>query len=186
MTDCYFTGISKQLITVSSSLKILGAFQKSLFLSQRNTSQSKKSRYKSMLEYPVQRFNIQISSIHTRNIYFSFTDYTKAFDFVGHSKQWKILEAIRIPDLLTCLRRTLCAGQEATVRTGHGTTDWFKIGKGVHQGCILSPCSFNLCAEFQLSSVSQSCWTLCDPMNRSTPGLPVHHQLPEFTQTPVH
>ena len=86
MTDCYFTGISKQLITVSSSLKILGAFQKSLFLSQRNTSQSKKSRYKSMLEYPVQRFNIQISSIHTRNIYFSFTDYTKAFDFVGHSK----------------------------------------------------------------------------------------------------
>ena len=64
-----------------------------------------------------------------KNFYFSFIDYTKAFDFVGHSKQWKILEAIRIPDLLTCLRRTLCAGQEATVRTGHGTTDWFQIRK---------------------------------------------------------
>ena len=87
---------------------------------------------------------------------------------------------------LTCLLRNLYAVQETTVRTGHGTTDWFQTEKGVHQGCILSPCSFNLCAEFQLSSVSQSCWTLCDPMNRSTPGLPVHHQLPEFTQTPVH
>ena len=164
-----------------------------------------------------------------------------------------------IPDHLTCLLRNLYAGQEATVRTGHGTTDWFQIGKGVRQGCILSPCLFNLYAEYiirnarldeaqagikisgrninnlrytddttlmaeseelksflmklkeesekvglkfniqktkilasgpissvQSSSVAQSCPTLCNPMNRSTPGLPVYHQLPEFTQTHVH
>ena len=169
---------------------------------------------------------------------------------------WKILKEMGIPDPLTCLLRNLHAGQEATVRTGHGTTDWFQIGKGVHQCCILSLCLFNLYAEyimrnagleqaqagikisgrninnlkyaydttlmaeteeelksllmkvkeetekvglklniqktqdygiqshsFQFSSVTQSCLTLCDPMNRSTPGLPVHHQLPEFTQT---
>ena len=81
----------------------------------------------------------------------------------------------------------LYAGQEATVRTGHGTTDLFQIGKGVRQGCILSPCLFNLYAESnQIRSVAQSCPTLCNPVNRSTPGLPVHHQLPEFTQTQVH
>ena len=94
-----------------------------------------------------------------------------------------------LPDHLTCLLRNLYAGQEATVRTGHGTTDWFQVGKGIHQGCILSPCLFNLYAEFssvQFSSVAQSCLTLCNPMNCSTPGLPVHHQLPEFTQTHVH
>ena len=131
------------------------------------------------------------------------------------------------------LEKNLYAGQEATVRTGHGTTDLFQIGKGVCQDCILSPCLFNLYAEYimrnagveraqagikiagrninnlryaddttlmaeseeelksplmkvQLSSVAQSCPTLCDPMNRSTPGFPVHHQLPEFTQTHVH
>ena len=167
---------------------------------------------------------------------------------------------MRIPDLLTCLLRNLYAGQEKTVRTGHGTTDWFQVGKGVLQGCILSLCLFNLYAEYimqnaglneahseikiagrninnfryaddttlmaeseeelksllikvkeesekvglklniqktkimasgpissdQFSSVAQSCPTLCDPMNCSTPGLPVHHQLPEFTQTYVH
>ena len=117
----------------------------------------------------------------------------------------------------------LYADQEATVRTGHGTTDWFQIGKGVRQGCILSPCLFNLYAEYimrnagleetqagikisrrninhlryaddntlmagsdQIRSIAQSCPTLWDPMNRSTPGLPVHHQLLEFTQTHVH
>ena len=85
-----------------------------------------------------------------------------------------------IPDHLTCLLRNLQASQEATVRTGHGTTDWFQIGKGVHKGCILSPCLFNLYAEF--SSV-QSRPTLCDPMDCNMPGLPAHHQLPEFTQT---
>ena len=77
-----------------------------------------------------------------------FTDYTKAFECVDHNKLWKILKEMGIPDYLTCLLRNLYAGQEATVRTGHGTTDWFKIGKGVRQGCILSPCLFNLYAEY--------------------------------------
>ena len=80
-------------------------------------------------------------------IYFCFIDYAKAFDCVDHNKLWKILQEMRIPDNLTCLLRNLYAGQEATVRTGHGTTDWFQIGKGVRQGCILSPCLLNLYAE---------------------------------------
>ena len=75
-----------------------------------------------------------------KNIYFCFIAYAKAFDSVDHNKLRKILQEMGIPDHLTCLLRTLCASQEATVRTGHGTTDWFQIGKGVHQGCILSPC----------------------------------------------
>ena len=83
-----------------------------------------------------------------KNIYFCFIDYTKAFDSVDHNKLWKILQEMGIPDHLTCLLRNLNAGQEATVRTRHGTTDWFQIGKGVHQGCILSPCLFNLYAEY--------------------------------------
>ena len=80
-----------------------------------------------------------------KNIYFSFNDYGKAFDCVDHNKVWKILKEIGIPDHLTCLLRNLYAGQEATVRTGQGTTDRFQIGKGV---CILSPCLFNLYAEY--------------------------------------
>ena len=80
-----------------------------------------------------------------KNIYFCVIVYTKAFDCVDHKKLWKILG---IPVHLTCLLRNLYAGQEATVRTGHGTTDWFQIRKGVHQGCILSPCLFNLYAEY--------------------------------------
>ncbi|GBX76780.1 hypothetical protein M6C068_2620 [Staphylococcus aureus] len=83
-----------------------------------------------------------------KNIYFCFIDYAKAFDCVDHNKLWKILKEMGIPDHLTCLLRNLYAGQEATVRTGHGTTDWFQIGKGVCQGCILSPCLFNLYAEY--------------------------------------
>ena len=78
-----------------------------------------------------------------KNIYFCFTDYAKTFDCVANNKLWKILQEMGIPDHLTCLLQKLCAGQEATVRTGHGTTDWFQIGKGVCQGCILSPCLFN-------------------------------------------
>ena len=74
-----------------------------------------------------------------KNIYFCFIDYTKAFDCVDHNKLWKTLKQMGIPDHMTCLLRNLYAGQEATVRTGHGTTAWFQIGKGVHQGCILSP-----------------------------------------------
>ena len=80
----------------------------------------------------------------------SFVDYTKAFDCVDHNKLWKILKQIGILDHLTCLLKDLYAGQEATVRTGHETTDWFKIGKGVHQGYILSPCLFNFYAEYVL------------------------------------
>ena len=97
----------------------------------------------------------QIANIHwiiekarefQKNIYFCFFDYAKAFDCVDHNKLWKILKEI-IPDNLTCLLRNLYAGQEATVRTGHRTTDCFQIGKGVHQGCILSLCLFNFYAE---------------------------------------
>ena len=83
-----------------------------------------------------------------KNIYFSFIDYVKAFDCVDHKILWKILKEMGIPDHLTHLLRNLYAGQEATVRTGHGTTDWFQIGKGVCQCCILSPCLFNLYAEY--------------------------------------
>ena len=83
-----------------------------------------------------------------KNIYFCFLGYAKAFDCVDHNKLWKILKEMGTPDHLTCLLRNLYAGQEATVRTGHGTADWFPIGKGVSQGCILSPCLFNLYAEY--------------------------------------
>ena len=95
----------------------------------------------------------QITNIHwiikkerefLKNIYFCFIDYAKAFDCVDHKKLWKILKEMGITDHLTCLLRNLYAVQEATVRTGHGTTDWFEIRKGVRQGCILSPCLFNL------------------------------------------
>ena len=83
-----------------------------------------------------------------KNIYFCFIDYTKAFDCVDHNKLWKILKEMRILGHLTCLLKNLYAGQEATVRTGHGTTDWSQTGKGVCQSCILSPCLFNLYAEY--------------------------------------
>ena len=99
----------------------------------------------------------QIANIHwiiekarefQKNIYFCFMDYAKAFDCVDHNKLWKILNEMGIPGHLTCLLRNLYAGQEASVRPGHGTTDWFLIGKGIHQSCILSPCLFNLYAEY--------------------------------------
>ena len=83
-----------------------------------------------------------------KNIYFCFIDYAKAFDCVDHNKLWEILKEMGIPDHLTCLLRNLSAGQEATVRTGHGTTDWFQIGKGERQGYILLPCLFNFYAEY--------------------------------------
>ena len=83
-----------------------------------------------------------------KNIYFCFIDYAKAFDCVDRNKLWKILKEMGIPEHLTCLLRNLFAGQEATGRTGHGKTDWFQIGKGVRKGCILSPCLFNLYAEY--------------------------------------
>ena len=126
----------------------------------------------------------QIANIHwiiekarkfQKNTYFCFIDYAKAFDCVDHNKLWKILKEMGIPHQLIWLLRNLYAGQEATVRTGHGTTHWLQTGKEVCQGCILSPCLFNLYAEF--SSVAQSCPTLCDPMNCSVLGLLVHDQL---------
>ena len=88
-----------------------------------------------------------------KNIYFCFIDYVKASDGVINNKLWKILKEMGVPDHLTCLLRNLYAGQEAKMRTGHGTTDWFKIGKGVHQCCILSPCLFNICGEHHVK-----CW----------------------------
>ena len=94
------------------------------------------------------RWIIEKAREFQRNIYFCSIDYTKAFDCVDHTKLWKILKEMGISDHLTCLLRNLYAGQEATVRTGHGTTNGFQIGKGVHQGCILSPCLFNLYAEY--------------------------------------
>ena len=90
------------------------------------------------------RWIIEEASEFQKNIYFCFIDYAKAFDCVDHNKVWKIFKEMGIPDRLTCLLRNLSEGQEATVGTGHGTTDWFQIGKGVRQCCILSPCLFNL------------------------------------------
>ena len=93
---------------------------------------------------------MEIGREFQKNIYFCFIDYAKAFDCVDHHKWGEILKVMGIPDHLTCLLRTLYAGQEVTVRTGHGTTDWFQIGKGVRQGCILSPYLFNLYAEYNM------------------------------------
>ena len=87
-----------------------------------------------------------------KNIYFCFIGYTKAFDCVDHNKLWEILKEMGIPDHLTCLLRNLYAGQEATVRTGHGPTDWFQIRKGLHQGYIFSPCLFNLNAVYVMKN----------------------------------
>ena len=88
-----------------------------------------------------------------KNIYFCFIDYDTGFDCVDHHKLWKIIKVMEIPDHLTRLLTNLYAGQEATVRTGHGTTDWFQIGKGVCQGCVLSPCLFHLHAEYIMRNV---------------------------------
>ena len=91
---------------------------------------------------------IQKAGEFQKNIYFSFIDYVKAFDCVDHNKLWKILKEMGIPDHFTCLLRNLYAGQESRVRTGRGTMDWFQIGKGVCQGCILSPCLFKFYIEY--------------------------------------
>ena len=101
-----------------------------------------------------------------KNIYFCFIDYAKAFDCVAHNELWKILKVVGISDHLTCLLRNLYTGQEAAVRPGHGTIDWFQIEKEVCQGCILSPCLFNLYAEYIMRNTgldktqawNQDCW----------------------------
>ena len=100
------------------------------------------------IKLPTSAGSLKIAREFQKNINFCFIDYTKAFDCVDHNKLWKILKEMGITDHLTCHLRNLYASQEATVRTGHGTTDWFLIGKGVHQGCILSPCLFNLHTEY--------------------------------------
>ena len=91
-----------------------------------------------------------------KSIYFCFIDYAKAFDCVHHKTLWRILKEMGIPDHLICLLRSLYAGKEATVTTGHGTTDWFQIGKGVRQGCILSPCLFNLYMQKAMATHSST------------------------------
>ena len=100
------------------------------------------------IKLPTSAGSPEMQESSRKSIYFCFIDYAKAFDCVDHNKLWKILKEMGIPDYLTCLLRNLFSGQEAIVRTAHGTTDWFQIGKGVHQGCILSPCLFNLYAEY--------------------------------------
>jgi len=109
------------------------------------------------------------------NIYFCFIHYAKAFDCVDHNKLWKIFKEMGIPDYLTCLLRNLYAGQEATVRTRHGTTDWFQIGKGVRQGCISS-------VQFNRSVISNSLQSHACLI----PGFPVLHYLLEFAHIHVH
>ena len=100
------------------------------------------------IKLPTSAWSSRKQESSRKNIYFCFINYTKVFDWVDHNKLWKIPQEMEILDHLTCLLRNLYAGQEATVRTGHGTTDWFQIGKEVCQGCILSPCLFNLYAEY--------------------------------------
>ena len=118
-----------------------------------------------------------------KNIYFCFIDYAKAFDCVDHNKLWNILREMGIQDHLTCLLRNLYAGQEATVRTGHGITDWFQIGKRVCQGC------HRVYLTYRQTSVQfncLSCPTLCNPMDCSMPDSSVLHYLLEFAQIHVH
>ena len=100
------------------------------------------------IKWPTSFGSLKNQESSRKKIYFCFIYNTKVFDCVDHNKLWKILKEMGIPDRLTCLLRHLHAGQEITVRTGHGTTDWLQIGKGARQGCILSPCLFNLYAEY--------------------------------------
>ena len=100
------------------------------------------------IKFPTFVGSLKKQENYRKSVYFFFTDYTKSFDCVDHNKLWKILQEMGIPGHLICLLRNLYAGQEATVRIGHGITDWFQIGKGVRQGCTLSPCLFNLYVEY--------------------------------------
>ena len=111
------------------------------------------------------RWIIEKAREFQKNVYFCFMDYIKPFDCVDHNKLWEILKEMGIPDHLTCLLRNLYADQEATIRIGHGTTDWFQIRKGVCQGCILSPCLFNLYSEYIIQNAGldeaeagTNCW----------------------------
>ena len=117
------------------------------------------------IKLPTSAGNIEKARKFQKGIYFCFIDYAKSFDCVDHHKLWKILKEMEIPDYLAYLLRNLYAGQEATLRTGHGTMDWCKTGKGVPQGCLLSPCLFNLYAEYIMQNarldeaqVGINCW----------------------------
>ena len=107
------------------------------------------------IKLPTSVGSLKKQGSYRNNIYFCFLDYANAFDCVDHNKLWRILKEMGIPDHLTCLLRNLYAGQEATVKTGHGTTDWVQTGKGVCQGCILPPCLFNLYAEYITRNAGQ-------------------------------
>ena len=109
------------------------------------------------------RWIIEKAREFQKNIYFCFIDYAKAFGCVDHNKMWKILQEMGIPDHLNCLLRNLYTGQEATVRTGHGTRDWFQIWKGICQGCILSPCLFKLYAKYINVSLCFHCFSIYLP-----------------------
>ena len=107
------------------------------------------------IKLPTSAGSLKKQESSRKTSYFCFLDYAKAFGCVDHNELWKILKVMGIPDHLTCFLRNLYAGQEATVRTGHGTTDWFQIGKGVCQGCMLSPCLFNFYAEYIMRNTGQ-------------------------------
>ena len=102
------------------------------------------------IKLPTSTGSLKKQESSRKNIYFCFIDYAKAFDCMDQNKLWQVLKEMGIPGHLTCLLRNLYAGQEATVRTGHGTTDWFQVGKGVCQGCIWSPCLYNFYAEYSM------------------------------------
>jgi len=107
----------------------------------------------SEIKLPITTGSLKKQESSRKNIYFCLNDCAKAFDHVDHNKLWKILQEMGMPDYLTCLLRNLYAGQEATIRTGHGTPDWFQIRKGVCQSCILLPCFFNFYAEYIMQNV---------------------------------
>ena len=104
------------------------------------------------IKMPTSTGSRKARELQKKIICFCFTDYAKAFDCINHSKLWKVLQELWMPDHLTCLLRNLSVGQEAAVRTGHGTTNWFQIGKEVHQGCILSSCLFNSSAKYTMQN----------------------------------
>ena len=142
----HFHALEKEMATHSSVLswRILGTGEPSGQPSMGSQSQTGLKRFSSSSRGSLKKQELQ------KSIYFCFIGYTKAFDCVHHNKLWKTLKEMGIPGHLTCCLRNLYAGQEATVRTGHGTMEWFQIGKGVHQGCILSPCLFNLDASYKM------------------------------------
>ena len=116
------------------------------------------------IKFPTSSGSSKKKESSKKKIYFCFIDYDKVFYYVNHNKLWRILQEMDTPDHLTCLLRYLYASQEATVRTGHGTTDWFNIGKGVRQGCILLPCLFNLYEEYIMRNAG---------LDESQPGIKI-------------